>query len=81
MSYKFEIEGVPSRARGDVRGRDWFLEFIDANGFEVWKHKVPPMSAVLGAEGKLEGLEIRSKTSISADDYRRASTWEGSWTD
>src|SRR4051812_47093059 len=52
MSYHFKIKGVPKRSKGDMREHEWILEFIDANGFEVFTHTIRNMSRVMGAKGE-----------------------------
>ncbi len=76
ISYNFQVVG-----KAKIQKREWILEFIDANGFEVFRHTLYNVSRVVNPQGEVTGFEARGQTLISADEYRRGKKWELSWLD
>jgi len=76
LSYKFEV----SSSSKPPRIKEWDLEFVDANGFQVFTHTIRSITNVVD-KGEIIGFEARGQTLISADKYRRAKTLEISWVD
>jgi hypothetical protein len=77
MFYKFETAGPPKSSTK----KEWFLEFVDSGGFEVFRHTLRDGSRVVGPDGETIGFDSRGQALISADDYRRISGWQLAWSD
>jgi hypothetical protein len=69
--YQFEVEGYPPVV----------INFLDKDGFKLFQHGLPlsEMAQVIGPDGQPSGLLWKGDESMNADLYRRAASWEISW--
>lgn len=89
MSYQFEMKGYPSslsEKRANTRAYElhqprFTLIFLDESGFKLFDHQIPfsEMTRVVDDSGKPAGLSAKGRTYESADTYRKAVTWEVTW--
>lgn len=85
VQIRFEIIGMSdslNRAFERNNGTDQFtLVFGDADGFTVFSHVFPISQGVriMGAPGKITGVQFSGIASAAAADYQSASSYEIQW--
>jgi hypothetical protein len=90
VSYQFSMIGDPKRVTkardqqgpGTKAGGKFILTFLDEAGFKLFDHGVPldDMTRIVDDKGEGTGLQIRGEFYSAADNYRRATSWEITWT-
>lgn len=87
--YQFEMKGYPaflSESRPNmpayqIRLPAFTLIFLDEGGFKLFDHQIlfSEMTRVVDDAGKPVGLSAKGEAYVSADVYRKAVTWEVTW--
>jgi hypothetical protein len=82
--YQFEVQGYPPvlrQTREHENQAAFSINFLDKDGFRLFQHGLPlsAMAQVIGADGQASGLLWKGDESMNVDLYRRAASWEISW--
>lgn len=83
LSYQFEMIGFPSSLETAINtgNASFTIIFLDENGFKLEEHKIygNEIIRVIDEKGKSAGISSKGYTYLSPDAYRKAQSWDVTW--